>query len=1182
MSALLPFFAALILGAEEPGAKPAEDLLRPHDLRCITEPAPQFPVEQSPRLAGVTLDLVAPPEGPAVHSSDFAGSLWAMDEESAGLAPGAEKLRSLILEEADGDAVAKMLAGLRAERARRFRIDVVLVPPEALSAAPQGGEEALDRGQLEAVVHRAGKAALRLSLVASNEQTVHVSTGRHRRSHTSDGVHQTGVVPVVGIVVESLPLGYTVEARPQAVGSSPFVELALRLWKLGETGKAWKRVGHYSENEVVSLEERSLAASVLLPPGKALLVGSFEDAEPGGKARSFAVLARVEPVGDPGLSPDGRVLLSSSALELRAFDVGFLRRSFWRRSIDAKAIVERVRSEVDPKAWAVARASLLLSGSFLFATAPQSTQRALADWLRVRLAEEMRTVTFDAQVLEGSLDRLIELRRGADRGVYFEPRLFDLEAPKDLERTYRSSWSGLCGELTRFRGVQVRSYVRELIITSGGTSFSIIQMPDEEVCLGGDGFEGEAEAEASSIPGEVSVDLKWVRARTRFERQAVHRLHPLNALQAPYLGGNTGQGTGVLPIGGSVLEEPVPLPIDLPEGDTLRSRLRAALEENRWAIVKLESTTAGQGRMLVARVRTGAPFASEAAVVSAAAAAPPPEPDKLGPPEEGGALSLSTLRNGAAFVEGFDDREQYSAISFRREFAAEWNAAWPAIESRFAAPETPLAAAALRRRLEEHWTRSVTVEVAFVSPDAVEVGAPGSSPWLSEEVFDKACAESQPAAEVAQAGTPMGQRLRLLPRRVRRQVTDQEVQQTGVVPVVQPVVTSLPDGIFVEATAHATPDEALLRVDLRVDRHRLEPMVETRRLPDGDIELASGSSQLFAGCVLVPPRRTVIAGFVRTPGPTGPDGFLLLVRLTPWARNPDPSSPGPVECIDIGAITEPFPRSRALDGLIWRPEDSLSTDPPPGPVSKSVLDEAIQRGESAQGVRCSHVERSVLVGGEPAGARSVRESLSLLARSALRPLVVELWEGEVDDATLEALSKGAATAKEWLEQRRRDGLRVRILCTSGADASIAAFAARAHVSDLNRVTGGTGFSIIEVGDVDVRTAGEGVALDLRCEPVAGQDAIQLSLRGELARKPSFERHSRTRSPRVEGGRPAAKNVPGDSLGWIQIDLPDEDSDRWRHYAPAPYGQPVLLQALPDPAGSGGVRALVAVVSDVKG
>jgi hypothetical protein len=49
--------------------------------------------------------------------------------------------------------------------------------------------------------------------------------------------------------------------------------------------------------------------------------------------------------------------------------------------------------------------------------------------------------------------------------------------------------------------------------------------------------------------------------------------------------------------------------------------------------------------------------------------------------------------------------------------------------------------------------------------------------------------------------------------------------------------------------------------------------------------------------------------------------------------------------------------------------------------------------------------------------------------------------------------------------------------------------------------------------------------------------------------------------------------------WVAIDLPDEDTDIWRHLLTAPLGRPVLLNALPDTSSPGRTRALIAVVHE---
>jgi hypothetical protein len=51
--------------------------------------------------------------------------------------------------------------------------------------------------------------------------------------------------------------------------------------------------------------------------------------------------------------------------------------------------------------------------------------------------------------------------------------------------------------------------------------------------------------------------------------------------------------------------------------------------------------------------------------------------------------------------------------------------------------------------------------------------------------------------------------------------------------------------------------------------------------------------------------------------------------------------------------------------------------------------------------------------------------------------------------------------------------------------------------------------------------------------------------------------------------------------WLELELPDEDSDRWQHTVTVPFGKPILLNGLPDPRQPGRMRVLIAVVHEIR-
>ena len=131
------------------------------------------------------------------------------------------------------------------------------------------------------------------------------------------------------------------------------------------------------------------------------------------------------------------------------------------------------------------------------------------------------------------------------------------------------------------------------------------------------------------------------------------------------------------------------------------------------------------------------------------------------------------------------------------------------------------------------------------------------------------------------------------------------------------------------------------------------------------------------------------------------------------------------------------------------------------------------------------------------------------------------------------------------------------------------------------VSGGTGFQIIAVGDPVVYNAGEGLVLNVSASLVPGTDWAQLRVDGEAARRPEFERQTTARqSDAVEIQKDAPPGEQAVQKGdLLELDLPEEDSDRWEHFVTVPLGRPVFLNALPDAERGGKSRVLLGAVHE---
>jgi hypothetical protein len=170
--------------------------------------------------------------------------------------------------------------------------------------------------------------------------------------------------------------------------------------------------------------------------------------------------------------------------------------------------------------------------------------------------------------------------------------------------------------------------------------------------------------------------------------------------------------------------------------------------------------------------------------------------------------------------------------------------------------------------------------------------------------------------------------------------------------------------------------------------------------------------------------------------------------------------------------------------------------------------------------------------------------------------------------------------RAWIQKLPLNrGTRARIHSVAGASAALGAVFSRNYLADLDKVSGGTGWEIIEVADPVVRQVGEGVILNVKASLVPGTLWAELHVEGAAARPPKLERKGRVRAKShadIELDGKKATKVEA-TARWVTLDLPEEDSDSWEHLVTVPIGKPVLLNAFPVEGASGSTRVLLAWV-----
>jgi len=498
--------------------------------------------------------------------------------------------------------------------------------------------------------------------------------------------------------------------------------------------------------------------------------------------------------------------------------------------------------------------------------------------------------------------------------------------------------------------------------------------------------------------------------------------------------------------------------------------------------------------------------------------------------------------------------------------------------------------------LETRESRTFGIDLAMVPPESLEKAAPlclrpGSSPWLDGDVLDRAVAADPARAAVLCAQAAEGAPAHLQPPAVALLLGDLEVNQTGVIPVTNPVVEPAFLGLHAEVVVRSGPFDGRLRVDLELGRAGLRGKPERRRVLGADLDLPVTEREQAGTSIAVEDGRTAFVGFF-SPGSSAQGGpgdmknaaFAVLLRvrgLTPAAGgepSPSPSLPG---LIEAGVLLFE-PSSHSIQGLPAArrrdseaaPREDLVLGAAAAALDPANIDAARERITLAHG--------AVLVAGGDEDARKVRAELARLARERLRMVTLDLWQGQAESGEL---AGGAGTSvlldPSWLEKiGSRPGLRVRLSGVRGARMSLASVVARSSITDVHMVSGGTGMPITVAADPEVEAIGAGLILDASCDIVPGEPWAQLEVSGELARPPVFGRQARARSSLEVKPAPAGDRTPIEAAAeWVLIDLPDEDTDLWRHLLTAPLGRPVLLNALPDASAPGKTRALVAVVHE---
>ncbi len=545
---------------------------------------------------------------------------------------------------------------------------------------------------------------------------------------------------------------------------------------------------------------------------------------------------------------------------------------------------------------------------------------------------------------------------------------------------------------------------------------------------------------------------------------------------------------------------------------------------------------------------------------------------------------------------GFDDEDREESVEFFerfegaiRELIAEdsWSNRRNVLRSegdRMLIVQTPDVLAridALLRRWEHHVFRRCRVDVAIVPRQAFVAAVPDAAAraglWHDAGTFDRAVAAAGADARSVSAVVPVGARSVLRPAASRVILNDHEVNQTGVIPVVNPIVSSAREGIGCELALYPAPMGDWFRIDATILAREFDDEASRRvDLTIGALDLPADRRRSISTMSIVRAGGVVVLGEIEIPVDSGALSAVVLLRAGRIVS--DESAPGNTEedaavprIVDLAALTAPYRALRLQAKLDYRPAYGDVEGEPL--VDFDVLSRVLS-GAQQSGVELAVVGRALLLGKSEEAERTV-QWLEQLGGRRTRPITIELWQGDVPAAEV---GRGVLLdAEEWSARMRSEGVTARLAGIEGQSMSAGAVQSRAYVSDLEWVSGGMPQRIVVASDPVVSRVGEGLLLNATASLVPGTVWAQLHVMGEFARAPRIERSARVRlDQRVRIDRSSDGPEVVATGKWLAIELPEEDTDRWEHTVTVPLGQPILLNVFPS-ENDGAVRALVAVV-----
>jgi hypothetical protein len=520
--------------------------------------------------------------------------------------------------------------------------------------------------------------------------------------------------------------------------------------------------------------------------------------------------------------------------------------------------------------------------------------------------------------------------------------------------------------------------------------------------------------------------------------------------------------------------------------------------------------------------------------------------------------------------------------------------------------------------LEEAGGILIAVECLLVPVEVLEKLSPdwrSSGPYVDDEVYKKALRDGR--SRLLSTVARNGQVVASGSKEVVPLLVDQEVNQTGVIPCVNPVVECPLSGDRLEVCPAVLPGENAVWLDLGIGRFRVTSKKHNPGRDFGDLDLPITDEALISTSTVAVPDKALVAGVLE--GREG-GGIAALVRVK-VKKSAATTAPAGAEASRVTRIFSVSHLIADRPRRAWKPEPGGPSATAPGNFNFSGGPEPVPRaeillqglqGEAAQfreeECQTSLVGRgNLLFTGTPRVAEAVQRFLVDLSKPLCQSVAVDVDVLSVPRSVLSqvlaAANDGTVLADDWEKSiESKEALKKRrftVMGVAGQPLALLIAKIKTFVTDVELVSGGTGFAIIQVADLIPRTCGDGTDLRLRVELAEGAGQARLKLEGGdvklieerlvTASYPDMPLYSgpgggASESGSSQGPSPAARSGAQQNndkiIKQVQFTLPRQSVQYWTSEINVPLGREVILQT--DAAEGEAATILVGRVRLVQG